>query len=156
MRSHLANQIGQQNSRPFCFQIPNQSLSNTNRSSNMNLCKCLKQNIMYAWTALQMTCKIIEMIQLSSTYLSTDPTKLGLYKRVTMTVVWEPPTGTDCKQVWGTILCFLQAYISIKHVCIFASQKERTHFTTGWCYLKMNQISQKICKILIASFHLCS
>lgn len=59
---------------------------------------CLKQNKTNARTALQMYCKIIEMIhmyQIKPTYLNTDTTKLNLYTRVPVNVQMEPPTGTD-------------------------------------------------------------
>lgn len=124
----------------------------------MDLCKCLKQNKLYARTALLMYCKIIEMInmyQIKPTYLNTDIIKLSLCKRVPVTVELEPPTGTYWKQNWRIIACS-SAYISLKHLCIFASWKERKQFTIGWCYLKMNQRSQKIYKLLKDSFHLCS
>lgn len=56
---------------------------------------CLK-NIMYAKPAMPMYCKIIETILNKANFpLKKIKIKLGLYKRVTVTVKCEPSTGAD-------------------------------------------------------------
>lgn len=109
---------------------------------------CLKQNKTNARTALQMYCKIIEMIhmyQIKPTYLNTDTTKLNLYTRVPMTVEMEPPTGADWKQTKEISMFCQLIHVYPSNIYVYSP---RTEFTIGGSYLKMNQRSQKTYTII--------
>lgn len=112
-----------------------------------------------------MYCKIIETILNTANFpFKKIKIKLGLYKRVTVTVKCEPSTGADWKQNCETIAYSFSLYMYVcnvmyvcKHVCTYVytpfEEKEQSLWF-GECYLIMNKRLRKICKILKYALHL--